>query len=95
MDQSLTPIIVALAGLITTFVMSGIKRLYAKIDTLAPAYQQLIVAVISFGVMKLGTLLGVTLPLDPTTWTAELVNSLLVALSALGFHNIKKTNFTE
>lgn len=94
MDQSFTPVITAVLGLVTTLVMGGIKKLSQKIDELPSMYKQLIVALIAFGVTKLSTLLGIVIPSDPTVWSAELVQSILTALAALGLHNVKKTTLS-
>lgn len=98
MGLELIGALLASSGIITV-VMSAIKRLNAKIGTLAPAYQQAIVLIMSLVAVKLSLVLGVPVPSDPTAWSAGLVgqilaylgNAVMLALGAFGIHNVKKT----
>lgn len=91
-DLTILLSVVLASGGVTTLIMSGIKKLYAKIGELPAGLQQIIVGVIAFGVIKLSTILGIPIPLDPSHWTVDVINSILAALTAFGLHNLKKTH---
>lgn len=78
------------AGAVTNLVMQALKKLSAGIDTLSPVAKQALVVILAYGVAKLSALTGVPLAADPTTWTADMVNTILIALGAMGLHSVKK-----
>lgn len=91
-DLTILLSVVLASGGVTTLIMSGIKKLYAKIDTFPAAVQQIIVGLIAFGTIKLSVILGIPIPADPSHWTVDVINSILAALTALGLHNLRKSN---
>jgi hypothetical protein len=88
--EFLTAIIPIIAALITTVVMSGIKKGVDFVDTLSAPVQQLLVGVISFAVVKLSDLTAVPLASDPGTWSSATVAAVIIALMAMGMHAVRK-----
>lgn len=70
----------------TTFIMGGLRKVFAPLNTLPPIARTLIVSVLAFGTATLSGFLGTPLPADPTTWDGVTVNGILTALLAMGTH---------
>lgn len=92
-NEILIPLVPIIAGFLTTvfskYVLTGYQTLFGKIE--ADVIKQVVVVVVGFAVTKLGAFFGVQLPLDPTTWTADVINTLMVAVTSFGLHNLYKT----
>lgn len=85
------PLVTIAAGALNSVVLGALKKASVTVDKLNPFAKQAILVVVGFGVTKLATFLNLPLPGDPTTWSGDLVNSVLVAVMSLGVHNVKKT----
>jgi hypothetical protein len=85
------PLVTIAAGALNSVVLGALKKASVSVDKLNAHAKQAILVVAGFGVAKLATLLNLPLPGDPTTWSGDVVNSVLIALMSLGVHNVKKT----
>lgn len=93
--QLVLPLVIIAAGALNSVIMGLLKKASTAISTLNPFAKQAILVVTAFGVTKLATFIGLPLPGDVTTWSGDLVNSVVVSLISLGVHNVKKTVVTE
>lgn len=79
-----------LVGILTVYVMMGLKWLLRKVDELPAAVQQLMVPFVAYGITWLGTLLNLALPTDLGQWTASTTSAVISAGIAYGVHAGKK-----
>jgi hypothetical protein len=86
--ELISSLILIASGFLTTYVMAGLRKVSAWIDSLSPSAKRAIVAVLAFVVTQVNGLLGLALPIELLTWTGDVVNTLLIALLSFGFYNI-------
>lgn len=84
------PLVTIAAGALNSVVLGLLKKASVTVDELSPAAKQAILVVVGFGVAKLAAVLALPLPGDPTTWSGDTINAVLIALMSLGVHNVKK-----
>jgi hypothetical protein len=53
-------------------------------------YKPLVQIVMAVVITQVGELLHLTLPVDPSTWTGDTVNTLIVALAGIATHALRK-----
>lgn len=85
------PLVTIAAGALNSVVLGALKKSSVTVEKLNPFAKQAILVVAGFAVAKLAAFLSLPLPGDPTTWSGDVVNSVLIALMSLGVHNVKKT----
>lgn len=93
-DLIMPLVVVLTGGLIsgtTKYVLMAYEKFYAPLPARA---KQCVVIIISFLFMKLNATIGTNLPLEPTSWSADLWNTIIFALSAFGLHNLVKKKTT-
>lgn len=86
MDALLT----ALAGIATSLIMGGVRAGTTLLDKLPPIGRSIVALALAEGVSLLNKVSGLSLPADPSTWTATLTNGLAIWLLAMGAHALKK-----
>ena len=89
--RTLELLAVPAVGVLTVYLMAGVKRLVGWVDRLPVLVQQLVVLVIAAAVTWLGVFFGVEgLPTDLTLWTDPNASALLSALVAFALHAAQK-----
>lgn len=81
-------------GALVGHVLKLLEKASTLVNGLSEPLKLGIIAVLTFGVVKLETLLGVQLPDNPLNWNPENVNMALTATAALGLRFGKKKNTT-
>lgn len=76
------------AGAVTSFVMTGLRKVSTWVNAQSSWIKQLIVLLIAFGVTQLSGLLGLQLPADALMWGSDVVNTVITALLSFGVYNI-------
>lgn len=88
--EAFSELLVMLLGIAASFIMDLLRKVWPKVNGLPSTIRSVIMLVIAAVVTWGGTLLGVSLPVDPGTWDATVINSILVALVGMGSHAIGK-----
>jgi hypothetical protein len=83
---TVTNLLVALIGLITSLVMTGLRFASDGINKLPKPLKAALVGAISIPIAWLSGVVGIDLPADPTVWDGVLVNSVLTWLAAMGIN---------
>lgn len=73
-------LITATAGILSGYVVKLFGSLSAKVAGLNEYFKIVIIAILSFGSLKVGTLLGLSLPENPLAWDPTVVNTFLATL---------------
>ena len=76
------------SGVLITYAITGLRKASTWVDNLPKKAKQAIVLVIAFGVTQLNGWLGLALPVDALTWSADAVNTLITALLSFGAYNV-------
>jgi len=84
-----------LVAILTVVVMTGIKRLVAWVDSLAPYAQQIIVVLLAYVFTQLGAWATLPLPTELALFTEVDVSALLNAAMAYGIHAGKRAKKNE
>lgn len=84
--EPVTALLTAIVSIITSAVMGLIKRLAPALEAAPKVVHTVIVAVLSAPMAWLSGEVGVHLPADPTLWTGDMVNAVLIWLMAMGAH---------
>lgn len=79
------------AGALTSVVTELLQKYSKFIDGLNGRVKQTLVLALAFGVTKVNALLGLTLPVDVTGWSADVINTLITAGVSFGAYNLFKT----
>lgn len=86
-------------GQLTTWLMAGLKAVFAWVGAQPAIVQQILVGAIGVGLAALAKLVGVQLPCDPTTagcdvssWGSTVWTGVLSALVAFVLHNSAKVS---
>ena len=86
--ELLSGIIAVVSGAVTSVVMGALQKASTAVAGLPDRLKQAIVLVIAFAVTQLNGWLGLALPVDALTWSADAVNTLVTALLAFGAYNL-------
>jgi len=87
--EAFSELIIALLGIVTAFIMQGLKKVIPLMDKLPTWGKSIVVLILSSVTVFVGGLLGVSIPANPEAWSPEVINSILVALVAMGSHALK------
>lgn len=80
----------AALGVAVSALMKGLTSLVGALNKAPAIVRTVAVTVISFGVTAVIKFTGVDVPVDITTWTDAVLQTLIIALSAMGFHAAAK-----
>lgn len=80
----------AALGILVSAIMKGLTTAIAFLQKAPAIVRTLVVTLVSAGVAVVIKFTGLDLPLDITTWTDVVVQTLVIALSAMGFHAAAK-----
>lgn len=83
-------LLIGVVGIVTTFIMQGIKKASMWIDSAHPALKQIIVVAIGEGLTILSKFFGVALPSDLAGFDVAAVQGLLAAGFAMGLYTVLK-----
>lgn len=83
-------VVTGLIGMVSTFIMQGIKKGLKWIDSTHPAVKQLIVLVITWGLAVISKFLGVALPADLAQIDMATVQAVLASGFSMGFYTVLK-----
>ncbi len=87
--EAFSELVIAMLGIVTAFIMQGLKKVLPLIDNLPAWGKSVLVLFLSTATVFVGGLLGVSIPADPNAWSPEVINSILVSLVAMGSHALK------
>jgi hypothetical protein len=94
-----TSLTVLAAALFTTTAMDALKRLSAWVTKQSPLVKRLMVLALAGLATAAAKFLGHDLPIDPTLWSADVIQDLLAglitAVLAFGAHNLKPEAIKE
>lgn len=88
--EAFSELLVMVLGIVASFIMDLLRKVMPKLNALPSTVRSVVMLVIAALVTWIGGLLGVSLPADPGTWDANVINSILVALVGMGSHAIGK-----
>jgi len=88
--EAFSELLVMVLGIVASLIMDLLRKVMPKLNELPSTIRSVVMLVIAAIVTWLGSLIGVNLPVDPGTWDANLINSILVALVGMGSHAIGK-----
>jgi len=94
MQAFLTALVPVIVGALVSVVMGGIKKVNAAIAKFPAIVQSLIVVAVSFGASIASKAIGVPVPGDLSGFSADVISTILTALSAMGIHAIYKSATT-
>lgn len=79
-------LIATVLALVTSLLMTGLRRVATSVEGLPPVVRTMIVVVLAAAVSWLGGVLGLDLPANPLTWDGTTINTVMTALLAMGLH---------
>lgn len=79
-------VVTVVAGSLSGLVTQQLGKLSDIVKNLNEGVRLIVIGLLSFGVLKLGQLVGLTLPANPLGWSPIVVNSVLAAVLGWGVH---------
>jgi hypothetical protein len=83
-------VVTGVVGMISTFIMQGIRKGLAWVDTTHPALKQLIVLLITWGLAFGSKFLGIALPADLAAIDMTTIQAVLASGFSMGFYTVLK-----
>ena len=84
--EAMTELLVVVLGVVTSLIMTGLRKMTTLVDKLPTAARGVIVLLLATPIAWLSGQLGADLPADPLTWDGTVINVILTWLLALGAH---------